>query len=66
MAASSLIVVTNSLRLRRATVPVAETTHQPGGAGGGAPAMLAAMTTLSPQARTMMVRTLGEGRMCMR
>ncbi|BDF97799.1 hypothetical protein AoKodu_01000 [Actinomyces oris K20] len=38
----------------------------PGGAGGGAPAMLTAMTTLSPQARAIMVRTLGEGRMCMR
>ena len=37
-----------------------------GSAGGGVPAMLTAMTTLSPQARAMMVRTLGEGRMCMR
>ena len=36
------------------------------GSGGGVPAMLAAMMTPLPQARTTMVRTLGEGRMCMR
>ena len=39
---------------------------QRGGADRGAPAMLCAMTTPLPQARAMMVRTLGEGRMCMR